>query len=176
MATITTINYATTTAVTVSSWDSLGAGSWASATQVDNTANQYIDVLVGGVLATDNAVFALANETFKMYILATYSDTDTDVGGALDATGAISTAGEALTEGIAGEFLKENIKLLDIISVGETTLTVAEFIHWGPVSIAQVFGGIIPRKWTLVLHNDTTGILETTGTTADYTGITFTNT
>ena len=97
-STILTVTPAATAAATVTAWDSLADGAFASSTQVSNLTTDYVDVLVGGVLATDNSTFPTANGTFNLFVLGTYSDTDTDVGGALDATGAISTAGEALTE------------------------------------------------------------------------------
>lgn len=173
---ILTITPAATSALTVSAWDSLADGAWASSTQVDNTSTDYVDALVGGVIATDNTNLPTANGTFNIYVAATYSDTDTDVTSALDSTGAIGTAGEALTEGKDGEFIKENLILLTVVSVGDTTLTAAEFIHWGPVSVASAFSGVMPRKWTLIMHNDSGGDVETTGTTCDFTGIQYTST
>jgi len=172
----TKIKYAATAAITVTAWDSLGTGAYAVSAQVDNTSNLYMDVLVGGVLATDNTLFPDADDTFDLYVVATYSDTDTDVTSALDATGAIGTTSEVLTEGIAGEFIKENMIFLGSVSMSDTDMAAAEFVHFGPFSIAEVFGGIMPRKWAIVLHNTcAVGVLETTGTTLDYTGITFTS-
>ena len=36
--------------------------------------------------------------------------------------------------------------------------------EWGPVSVAEVFGGVLPSKWGLVVHNDSGAALHATGT------------
>jgi hypothetical protein len=167
MAVLTT-TYAATAACTVTNIESLTSGAYASTTQVSNTSTNYIDVLVGGVVVT--SATPVAGDTIDIYIVATYSDTDTDVGGAVDTTGAIGTATEVLTE--TTEFITENTTLLAVV-VADTTS--AEQYHWGPVSIASAFGGTMPRKWTIIVHNNTTETMGT-GNTIDYTGVTYTST
>lgn len=167
MAVVTT-TYATTAACTVTNIESLTADAWASATQVDNTSNNYVDVLVGGVMVT--SATPVAGDTINIYVAATYSDTDTDVGGAVDTTGAIGTATEVLTE--TTEFIKENLTLLAVVTADTTS---AEQYHFGPISVASAFGGVMPRKWTIIVHNNTTETMGT-GNTIDYTGITYTST
>ena len=43
-----------------------------------------------------------------------------------------------------------------------------------PLSVAAAFGGVMPRKWAIVVENRT-GIAFSTGTSAQYSGINVTN-
>ena len=167
---VTNITYATTAGVTGSAVDSAASGVYVSWNQVDNTGatEQYVDVLVGGYI-TVGASWT-TGETVDVYVVATYSDTDTDVGSAMDATGAIGTTSEVLTNGGAsGEFVIENANFLTSV----LTETASEGYHWGPVSLASAYGGTMPRKWTIIYHVNGTGALST-GNTLDYTGIEYT--
>jgi hypothetical protein len=53
-----------------------------------------------------------------------------------------------------------------------------DYVTWGPFSIAQAFGGVMPRKWGIVLYNGTGAALNATQTDSEcqYSGLTITAT
>ena len=170
MATVTTITYATDTALAVTEWDTtLAAGQYATSAIYDNTTTKYVDVLVGGVLEID-ATTPVAGDTMDIYVSGQYSETATDMTGAIDAL--LNAATEEVAE-VA--FVKANLKLLTSVAVEAGTPATAQGYHWGPESIAALFGGIMPKRFMLLLHNNTAGTMAA-GPDVNATGITFTHT
>jgi len=165
----TKVTYAADAALTLDGWNaSLAAGEFAMSTLVDNTSNLYVDALVGGVVEGISTTGTIAaGETFDIYIIGTYSNTATDLTGAIDA---LLAAGE---EGEDVSFVKANLNLFKSIQVEATTPDVDQGYHFGPIGVAQFFGGIMPKKWALILHNNTGATLDT-GSNANYVGITYT--
>ena len=43
-----------------------------------------------------------------------------------------------------------------------------------PLGVAQAFGGVMPRRWGIVVHNRAFLAFDTTGCSASYTGISYT--
>lgn len=168
MAQVTNITYDTADTLTITSFDSLAADGWCVSTQVDNTSDLFVDFLVGGLAVT--SATPVAGDTVDIYAVAVYSDTATDVGGAVDTTGAIGATAEVLT--IETEFISENLRFLMSISTDKTS---AEQYHWGPVSVASAFSGVLPKKWAIVMHNNTSETSGTGNTLKGY-GITYTHT
>lgn len=170
MTTVTNITYTTDTALAVTAWGtSLVAGDWATSAIFDNTTTKFIDVLVGGVLELD-ATTPVAGNTLDLYVCGQYSETSTDMTGAIDAL--LGAAGEEV-EDIA--FVKANLKFLQAVNVEADTPATAQGYHWGPLSIAGLFGGIMPKRFMLLLHNNTAGTLAA-GSDVNVTGITYTHT
>ena len=170
MATVTTITYATDAALAVTEWDAtLAAGQFATSAIYDNTSNKYVDVLVGGVLELDAAT-PVAGDTMDIYVCGQYSETATDMTGAIDAL--LNAATEEVED---TAFVLANLKLLASIKVEADTPATAQGYHWGPESIAAKFGGIMPKRFMLVLHNNTAGTMAA-GPDVNVTGITFTHT
>ena len=176
MATVTTTTYASDEAIVATNWDSLVADDWASLPEVTNVANKYVDVLVGGQVNVDTATGVLAaGESFDIYICAKF-DTDTATSG----TGGIDTAFNPNDSSIAidVEFNPLNIPLLTSVLVEATTPDTEQGYNWGPIGIAQVFGGVVPQKWFLLGHNNTGGTTKAATSTniVNLVGITFTHT
>ena len=170
MATVTTITYAADAALAVTEWDAtLAAGQYATSAIYDNTTTKYIDVLVGGVLELD-ATTPVAGDTLEVYISGQYSETATDM------TGAIDALFDAATEEVADTaFVKANLILLAVVNVEATTPATAQGYHWGPVSVAGAFGGVMPKRFMLTLLNNTAGTMAA-GPDVNTTGITYTHT
>lgn len=167
---VTTTTYATDVALAVTEWDAtLAAGQYATSAIYDNTSTNYIDVLVGGVLELD-ATTPVAGDTMEIYVVGQYSETATDMTGGIDALFDAATEEAADTA-----FVAANLILLTVVSVEATTPATAQGYHWGPVSIASAFGGIMPKRFMLVLHNNTAGTMAA-GTDCNTTGITYTST
>ena len=169
---VTTITHAADAALTITNWSTgLAAGQFALSSVVDNDSDAYVDVLVGGEIAfnTDTGTI-VAGDSYDIYALAQYSDTATDIGGAI---AALMGWGNEEAEDTA--FIKANLKnLICSISPQATTPDTTEDAHWGPIALAQFFGGVMPKDWGLMLHNNTTDSTLGAGSTANFIGITYT--
>lgn len=173
MATVTTITHAADAALTITNWGTgLAAGQFALSSVVDNDTTAYVDVLVGGGIAfnTDTGTI-VAGDTYDIYVLAQYSDTATDIGGGIDAL-----LGWGNEEAEDTSWIKNNLILLTSVSPQSATPDTTQIAHWGPIGLAQFFGGVMPKDWGLALHNNTTDSTLGAGSTANFIGITYTNT
>lgn len=130
-------------------------------TIVDNTSNLYDDALV--TIGVKTSASALANDkTVYVYVSGSEDGTNYDADdAAVGATDAAYTINSA-----------SNLKGPVAISAPSTSKT-----YFKTFSIAQFFGGVMPRKWTLVIVNYTGQALDSTegNHTKSYTGITYTN-
>jgi len=170
MATVLTQTYNADAAIVVTAWDSLAADDWASSANFENS-NGYVDVLVGGEIPAAATTLA-AGESFDIYVTARYDkDLATSYGGGLGT--ALGAADASLEEDT--EFTPLNLELLTMVSVEATTPNTTQDYMWGPVSIAQAFGGIMPQHFMLIIHNNT-GSALTTSCVVNSVGITYTST
>lgn len=155
---VTKITYGTSTAFTIT-LASLATGSARESTAIDNTTNLYLDALVyvkaklqAGAPATSAyiAVYAYASEDGT-----NYTDNATGTNAALTMR------------------TPTNLKLIGLI-----VTPTANGATWksNPMSVAAAFGGILPRKWGIVVENQSGfAISATEGDNAySYTGITLT--
>ena len=156
--------YASAVNLTVTSWGSgLAAGQIGASLIVDNTSNLYDDVLVGGLLEIGTTT-PTTGDTLEIYVYGSY-DTGTS---------------SALTGGIDGLFTgadEEEVDGTDLILAHIPIIATLEAesnigIHFGPIGIAQFFGGVVPPKWGLMLHNNGSATMAT-ASLAEYVGITF---
>ncbi len=168
---VTTITYATDEAIAVTEWDAtLAAGQYATSAIFDNTTNNYVDVLLGGILELD-ATTPVAGDTMDIYISGNY-----DVDTATDMTGGIDALFDAATEEVVDTaFVAANLILLASVAVEATTPATAQGYHWGPIGVAQYFGGVMPQKFMLTLHNNSAGTMAA-GPDVNAVGITYTST
>jgi len=148
----TKIFYDTDAAIVVTAWTTtLLTGEAATSAIYDNTTTLYVDVLVGGIIEGDTVTGILAvGETFDIYIAGQYSETATDMGGGIDAL--FGAAGEEVED---VSWVKANMTLFKSISLEATTPDVDQGYHFGPIGVAQFFGGIMPKRFMLLLHNNT---------------------
>ena len=158
--TTATINYTASVAMThtlasLATDTSLIAGR--QSTVHDNSASDlFVDAHVGGKITTGTS--PTASKQIEVWAFGSYDGTTYGAGaGASDAN--FSPTGE-----------KTQMTLLKVIPTDSTSNHTYE---WGPFSIAQAFGGVLPRKWGIfVVHN--TGVnLNSTGGNHEtkYTGI-----
>ena len=154
----TKIFYDTDTDLPVSAWDSdLTTGLSATSALFDNSTSLYMDVMCGGFVDF-TGTSAVAGDTVDIYVVGTYSDTSTDIGGAIDAL-----LGPDGIEAADTSFIRANTHLMTSISLHGTPTTVIGY-HWGPIGVAQFFGGLMPKKFMLICHANTASSL--TGTTS----------
>jgi hypothetical protein len=157
MATATT-NYGSSAAITLT-LTSLGNGSWRQSTVVDNSTNKYLDALAGGSVQVGTS--PTANSAIEIYAYGERDDAGNYTSGASGSDGSYTADGE-----------EDELKLLEVITVDGTS---DQDYEWGPVSVAQAFGGILPRKWGLVFKNGTGAAFNGTGSNNEtkYQGIKF---
>lgn len=119
-------------------------------TAVSNTTNLYVDYLVGGRI-TMGAIAATVDKTIEVWLYGSVNDVPTypDV---LDGT----DSAETLT---SVNVKKGAIRLLDRMFVDTT----ANRVYWfGPVGIAQHFGGFVPKNHGLFVTQDSGQALSAT--------------
>jgi len=149
MATVTP-SYGTSAALTITlaslaSDASLIAGR--EATAIDNTTDLAIDSIVGGKVTTGTS--PTASKQIEVWADGSYDGT-TFSAGATGTDANFSPTGE-----------KTQLKLLQIIPTDATSNHTYE---WGPFSIAQAFGGTMPKKWGIfIVHNTGVALNATAG-------------
>lgn len=168
MATVN-IAYAASVSLTVTNLHSLAysatfAAGWESAV-IDNTSNKYVDVLLAGNFTSNASVAPTANTNILVYVFAVQDDAPTypDL---MDGTESTETP---TSVNVMAGFLK----LAAVLPLDASTSRV---FYFGPVSVAQLFGGVMPNKWgVFVTHNaGATSALHSSGNKITYTGITYT--
>jgi hypothetical protein len=157
------VTYGPVNTLTASIWG-LPNGGWWQTAAVDNSSNLFIDVQVGGKL--------------------TVSITTTPVGVSIYAYGLRGDDGEysGQAAGAAGSYTPVantagmQLRLLDVVA-GSVTLSAQATLGYGPYSIAQAFGGVVPKKWGLIFQNQTGQNLDSTasGFDCNYWGVKFTD-
>lgn len=149
MATTATTLYGATNTITLTlaalaSSTSAGRAS----TAVDNTTDIAVDCLVGGVITT--TATTTTNTQIQIMLYGSWD------GGTTYSAAATGTDGNFTPDPGA----KNMMKLLTTIPNITTT---AVTYNWGPFSVAQAFGGIMPSKWGVwVLQNTGTAIASST--------------
>lgn len=165
MATVTPL-YAATVAVTIglhstplASSSSFTTGRESSV--IDNTTNKYVDALLAGQITVGTT--PTVNTQINVYVFAPLDDTPTypDVMDGTDSDETLTSAG------VGQGFLK----LAAVLSVDSTTSN--RSYAFGPVSVAQLFGGVLPPRWgVFVSHNTGVALNSTSGNHfIKYTGV-----
>lgn len=159
---VTKITYATSTAITctlASLASSASAGR--SCVAVDNTSNLYDDAMLYIAVKTSSSTIG-SDKACYVYIY-----------GSEDGTNFNGSSSEAEGTDVAVTFdSPTNLRGPFVIACPASSVTYKLVVG----SIAQVFGGILPRKWGFVLQNFTNQALDSTegNHTKTYTGITYT--
>lgn len=160
----TTINYDTPRTVTIT-YTSLADGGYRQSDAVDNSSYKYVDALVGGIVRIGSPT---ADGTIAIYAYGSYDGTEYTAG--LTGSDGTITWGTTGNTGADGYL---NLPLLGVISVDGSDDD--DYARFGPYSVAQAFGGILPQKWGIVVKNSTGASLQGTQTSSEcqYTGIKF---
>lgn len=152
--TTSALSYASSTAITCT-LNSLASGSARETNSVDNSSNLYIDALIS-VYAT----LAAGTPSSGIYVY---------VWGSEDGT--------SFPDGITGSDAGYTLKSPTNLSLARPIWTATSGgLLWraNPIGIAQFFGGIMPRKWGLVVLNSTSLAFAGSGNGVSYTGIKYT--
>lgn len=148
-----TINYTASATITMTlasmaSSATLVAG--VESTVIDNTSNKFVDAIVGGKITVGTT--PTINTQILVYVFAPIDSTPTypDV---MDGTDSVET----LTSlGVGRGFLK----LAAVLDVDAVTSNVAYPFSF---SVAQLFGGVMPSRWSLFATQNTGAALHATG-------------
>lgn len=117
-------------------------------TIVDNkNTDLAIDALIGGLVTTGTT--STAGKQIEIWAFGSF-----DGAGSGGFSGSAGAADAAFTPDE-----KTNLKLLAIIPVGGTA---NKGYRWGPLSVAQAFGGVLPVQWGVYVVHNTGGALHAT--------------
>lgn len=161
-----TLNYGTPASITLDLTSLASSADWTAGREsdvIDNSTNKYVDALVSGSVVVGTT--PVINTTIAVFAYAQHDDTPTyqDV---FDGTGSAETVTSAgVLAGVT--------KLLGTLKVDSTT---TDREYWlAPTSVAQVFGGILPKRWGLFVSHNTGVALKSTLNTGKwkYTGVKF---
>lgn len=158
----TTVNYSAAAPITSTSLVSLPTSSTfvagAELTAQNNASNKYVDALVTGLIRVGTT--PTINTLIVIYAFAALDETPTwpDVFDGTDST-------ETLTSvGLGQGFLKRAATL----NVDATT---SDRYYPFSFALAELFGGIMPRDWSLFITHNTGVNLNASGSYAKYQGI-----
>lgn len=157
------ISYASSAALTIT-LASLASSSSAGreSTAIDNSSNLYIDAILGGKITVGTTP---TNNTFvEVWAYGSYDGT-TYTASATGTDAALTPTQQA----------KTYMRLIAILPVTATTSNVTH--AFGPVSVASLFGGVLPQKWGVYVQNQSGVNLNSTGGNHEikYTGVKFTS-
>lgn len=135
-------------------------------TEINNTSTQYIDAIVNVLGITGSASAATANQGISLYAWGADTSLATTPIGTLDGT----DSAETLTLPV--------LQSLRFVARAFTTVTTASQVYFFmPFSIAQLFGGVMPKFWGLYATTDLTGGLAAAMSAKfSFNGITYTST
>lgn len=138
---------------------SLVTGSARQSTSVDNTTNNYMDAMVTVTVKLATGTPS-SDKTVYLYVFGSEDGTNyTDNAGATDA---------AIT-------LRNPTNLIPMRPIS-TPDSGALSYKSHPFSIAAAFGGVMPRRWGVVVENKTGLAFDSTGNSVTYSGIYATST
>ena len=147
-----TVNYSSNTAITMdlsalASSATFVAGRESS--QVDNTTNKYVDVLVSGSVSVGTT--PTANTSILVYVYGADTSLATTAIDVLDGTDSAET--------LTNTGILNALRLGAAINVPAATTDVQYFVL--PFSVAALFGGVVPKFWGLYVAQNTGVALRT---------------
>lgn len=170
MAVLTT-TYSANTAITFDI-SSLGTSSTFVAgresTQIDNTTTQYIDCIVNVDGITGHASTApTIGQVIALYVWGADTSLATTAIDVLDGTDSAET--------LSHVSVLNSLRFAAAPAVTVATAALVYFIQ--PFSVAQLFGGVMPKFWGLYLaHNHTGALAAAQSGLFSFNGITYTST
>ena len=124
---------------------------------IDNSTNCFLDALVQVKIATNTSADSTGDKSVYIYAYGTADDGTSCSGNATGSDAAFGTDPQQVN----------NCRLLGIIYAPTQNL----IYESDPMSIACVFGGVLPQRWGIVVHNKTGQTLKTSDCSAFYQGL-----
>ncbi len=153
MATMTSNYAAAATIFGSTDLDSLAASStWLAGREssvIDNTSNKYVDALLSGRFKANNT----APTAGQIHVYVGELLNDTEYPDVFDGTGSAETVTAAVIKDSA-------LKLAHVIITDATANRIYEF---SGISVASLFGGVLPPKWFVFVSHSMVQTLNTTG-------------
>jgi len=157
-----TINYSSNNTITMDLANLASSSTWVAgreSNEIDNTSNKYVDCLVEGSISVGTT--PTINTVINVFVWGADvapSTTPIDVIDGVDSAETITNTG----------VLYSMFRLGAAINVLANTSNVAYPI--APFSIAQLFGGVVPKYWGLfVAHNTAVNLQNTSVNTNSFT-------
>jgi len=138
-----TVTTHTITLASLASDTALVAGR--AGTVIDNVSEDAVDAMVGGIVTTGTSPTTARQIEIWLY-------------GSYDGT---TYSGDA--SGTDANLTPSEKTLLELLTVIPTVATSNKAYQWGPFSVAQAFGGTMPRKWGVYVVHNTGVVLNATG-------------
>lgn len=166
-ATTNLLNYVASSTLTISLNSLATSSTWLTgrqSTAVDNGTNKYLDYLLSGFVKVGTT--PTASTEIRVYVVAAQDDTPTYP----DAFGATDAGVTVTSVGVGSGFLKlAAVMLVDATTTGRV-------YYFGPVSVAALFGGVVPKKWAaFVTHNTAVNLDASAGGTLSIVPVDTTN-
>lgn len=136
-------------------------------TEVDNTANKYVDALVNVDGITGHASTApTVGQEIRLYLWGADTSLGTTAIDVLDGTDSAETLGHVSV-----------LNSLRLVAAPSVTVATAALVYYiQPFSVASFFGGKMPKFWGLFLaHNHTGALAASQSALFSYNGITYTS-
>jgi hypothetical protein len=113
-------------------------------TEIDNTTNKYVDALVQGKVKVGTT--PTANTSISIYVWGADTSLATT---AIDTLDGADSAETLTNTGVLFSALKLGAVISVIATTSDVTYNVA------PFSVAQLFGGVMPKFWGLFVSHNT---------------------
>lgn len=171
MATVLTTTYSANTAITFDISSLATSATFVAgreSTQIDNTVNQFIDALVDvkGIVGHASTAPTIGQE-IRLYCWGSDVSLATTAIDVLDGVDSAETLGHVS--------VLNSLRLAGVAGVTVATAGLSYYIQ--PFSVAQLFGGIMPKFWGLFLaHNHNGALAASQASKFQFSGITFTST
>lgn len=136
-------------------------------TQIDNTSTLYIDALVNVKGITGHASTApTVGQTINLYVWGADTSLATTAIDVLDGTDSAETLAHVSV-----------LNSLRFVAAPAVTVATAGLVYYiQPFSVAQLFGGVMPKFWGLYLaHNHTGALAASQSGLFSFNGITYTS-
>lgn len=157
-----TINYSSNNTITMDLANLASSSTWVAgreSNEIDNTSNKYVDCLVEGSVSVGTT--PTINTVINVFVWGADvapSTTPIDVIDGVDSAETITNTG----------VLYSMFRLGTAINVLQNTSDIAYPV--APFSIAQLFGGVVPKYWGLfVAHNTAVNLRNTSVNTNSFT-------
>lgn len=144
-----TINYSANTTITMNLANIATSSTWIAgrqSTEIDNTTNKYVDCLVEGSVSVGTT--PTANTVINVFVWGADTAPSTT---AIDViTGTDSTLSPGITNtGVLYSMFRLGAAINVLVNTSDIAYPIA------PFSIAQLFGGVMPKYWGLFVSHNT---------------------
>jgi hypothetical protein len=126
-------------------------------TAVNNATNCFLDALVQVKIATNTSTDSTGDKCVYVYAYGTTDGGTTYSGNAAGTDGAFGTDPQQLS----------NCRLIGVIGAP----TQNKVYESDAMSVASAFGGVLPQRWGIIVHNKTGQTLKASDCSARYQGL-----